>query len=232
MAIIYEFNSPPIKGQSFTYYLSLVSQADTNIFQTSVTLAAGDVTVSKDGASFNNIASLPTEIGTSGGLAVSHSAAEMNCNVLVDRFHDAAGSEWQDALVSFYTTITGSYVSELTQADILSDATPFAGANIDTIISSRSDFDNTSDQVIVTTNNDKTGYALSAAGVDGIMDEVYEGTRTFRQWLRLAASVLFGKSAGGGTVTGTFRDGADSKARVTATLDANGNRTNVTLDDS
>ena len=76
----------------------------------------------------------------------------------------------------------------------------------------------------------KTGFALSAAGVDAILDEVVEGSLTFRQMLRLFTSVLAGKSAGGGTVTLTFRDNADSKDRITATVDASGNRTAMTLD--
>lgn len=76
---------------------------------------------------------------------------------------------------------------------------------------------------------DKTGYALSAAGVDAILDEVVEGSTTFRQMLRLFLSVLAGKSSGGGTVTLTFRDLADSKNRITATVDANGNRTAMVL---
>jgi hypothetical protein len=77
---------------------------------------------------------------------------------------------------------------------------------------------------------DKTGYELSAAGVDAILDEVIEGATTFRQMLRLILSVLAGKSSGGGTVTLTFRDLADSKNRITATVDANGNRTTMVLD--
>jgi hypothetical protein len=79
-------------------------------------------------------------------------------------------------------------------------------------------------------DSDKTGYELSAAGVDAILDEVVEGTTTFRQMLRLFLSVLAGKSSGGGTVTLTFRDLADSKNRITATVDANGNRTTMVLD--
>ena len=76
----------------------------------------------------------------------------------------------------------------------------------------------------------KTGYALSAAGVDAVLDEVVEGTTTFRQMLRIFMAVLAGKSAGGGTVTLTFRDNADGKDRITATVDSSGNRTAMTLD--
>jgi len=80
------------------------------------------------------------------------------------------------------------------------------------------------------TVSDKTGYALSATGVDAIIDEIIEGTLTLRQSLRIIYAVLFGKSTGGGTVNVTFRDIGDAKPRVTAVVDANGNRTSMTTD--
>lgn len=84
--------------------------------------------------------------------------------------------------------------------------------------------------VTVTTNNDKTGYRLSATGVDDVLDEVYEGSETFRQGLRLIRAALLGKASGLDTTTAVFRDAADSKNRISATVDANGNRTAVTTD--
>ena len=89
--------------------------------------------------------------------------------------------------------------------------------------------DTGTDGVIVASGS-KTGYDLSAAGVDAILDDVVEGATTFRQMLRIFMSALGGKSSGGGTVTLTFRDIADGKDRITATVDANGNRTAMTLD--
>lgn len=94
---------PPVKNAAFTFPMSLVSQADTDIFKTSVTLAAGDVKVSLDFGAFNNVSTLPTEIGTSGVLSCPLSAAEMNADVVTVKFTDAAGAEWQDALVTIYT---------------------------------------------------------------------------------------------------------------------------------
>jgi hypothetical protein len=44
------------------------------------------------------------------------------------------------------------------------------------------------------------------------------------------ASVLAGKSSGGGSATVRFRDLADTKDRIEADVDSNGNRTSVTLD--
>lgn len=72
--------------------------------------------------------------------------------------------------------------------------------------------------------------ALAADAVDEIWDEVAEGTVTARQMLRLFLAALAGLSNGGGTVTVRFRDEADSKNRIVASVDANGNRTAIALD--
>ena len=94
---------PPLKNSAFSFETALDSQADGDVFQTSVTLAAGDVTVSKDGGAFSNITTLPTEISTTGVLTVSLSADEMNADRVTVRFHDAAGDEWKDRLVIIET---------------------------------------------------------------------------------------------------------------------------------
>jgi hypothetical protein len=111
----------------------------------------------------------------------------------------------------------------------------------------------------VTTVNDKTGYSLAtapldAAGVrtaiglasanldtqlaalptdtenaDALLDRAngIETGWTFRQTARVMLAVLAGKSSNDGA---TYRDVGDTKARVTATVDADGNRTAVTTD--
>lgn len=65
---------------------------------------------------------------------------------------------------------------------------------------------------------------------DSVADEVYEGAYTLRQLIRIASSVLFGKTTGSGTANPKFRDLGDSKNRVSATLDGSNNRTAVSLD--
>jgi hypothetical protein len=111
MTTLYEFNSPPIKAAAFTFHVALVSQADTDIFKTSPTLAAGDITVSKDGGNFANITTLPTQIQSTGVLPVALSASEMDANIVTVKFVDAAGAEWQDALVTIRTVSTGTVAS-------------------------------------------------------------------------------------------------------------------------
>lgn len=80
------------------------------------------------------------------------------------------------------------------------------------------------------------GVALSSATQDAIATALLdlangvETGETLRQALRLIRAVAVGKAAGLGTTTATFRDKADSKDRVTATVDADGNRSAVTTD--
>lgn len=63
--------------------------------------------------------------------------------------------------------------------------------------------------------------------VESILGGAVEGSLTLEQATRLMLSVLTGKSSGGGTTTVTFRDIADSKNRIVATVDDNGNRTAI-----
>lgn len=83
---------------------------------------------------------------------------------------------------------------------------------------------------VTATISDKTGFSLSSSGVDGILDEVVEGTYTMRQLLRIVSSALAGKLSGGGTSTVTFRDIGDTKNRITTTVTTGGNRTSVAID--
>lgn len=59
---------------------------------------------------------------------------------------------------------------------------------------------------------------------------VIEGTYTAEELLRLMAAAMAGKVSGAGTVTVTIRDVSDTKDRIVATVDADGNRSAITLD--
>ena len=65
---------------------------------------------------------------------------------------------------------------------------------------------------------------------DATADEEYDNDGTaisLRGAIKLLLAVLSGKSSGGGTATLVFRDINDAKNRVSATVDANGNRTAI-----
>ena len=108
MTTVYVANAPPVKNAVFTFYTCLVSVADTDNFKSNPTLAAGDITVSIDGGAFNNIGTLPTPISAGPVLPVALTAAEMNGNVIMVKFADAAGDEWQGQLVVIRTETAGT----------------------------------------------------------------------------------------------------------------------------
>jgi len=70
---------------------------------------------------------------------------------------------------------------------------------------------------------DPTAAVISAA----VWAAVAEGAHTYADLLRLSTAVLTAESSGGGTATIVFRDLGDTKNRISATVDANGNRTAV-----
>jgi hypothetical protein len=74
--------------------------------------------------------------------------------------------------------------------------------------------------------------ALPTAGenADAVWDEVVEGTTTARQSVRLANSANAAKLSGAATTTVSIRDIGDTKDRIVATVDADGNRSAITLD--
>ncbi|MCP5094099.1 MAG: hypothetical protein GY943_00950, partial [Chloroflexi bacterium] len=71
--------NPPKKNTAYVFYVSLRSQADTKLFQTAPTLAAGDVQVSTDGGALGNLGTLPVVTPAGSKMVkVTLSAAEMD----------------------------------------------------------------------------------------------------------------------------------------------------------
>jgi len=97
----------------------------------------------------------------------------------------------------------------------------------------------TSGSVVTTSNLDKTNYTIAASGItnitltdaalDAILDEPVEGALTMRQAMRIFMATLAGKSSGGGTGTIVFRNYADNGNRISASVDAGGNRTAISI---
>ena len=71
---------------------------------------------------------------------------------------------------------------------------------------------------------------LNDLSTTDILGMAYESTEDFQDFLRLTRAVLLGKTTGAGTGSENFRDRADGKNRVAATIDSNGNRTAITTD--
>ena len=71
---------------------------------------------------------------------------------------------------------------------------------------------------------------MSASNIAStLLGTAVDGTTTVAQSVRLANSALGGKASGLATTTATYRDLADTKDRIVATVDSSGNRSAVTL---
>jgi hypothetical protein len=79
---------------------------------------------------------------------------------------------------------------------------------------------------------DYTAPPTANQNADALLDRTagVETGWTLRQAIRIMLSVLAGKSNGLATATAKYRDMADSKDRITATVDEDGNRSVVTRD--
>jgi len=94
--------------------------------------------------------------------------------------------------------------------------------------------------VTVTTNNDKSGYSIS--GVKQTLDAMNDITGsqvmssgdidgfTLEESQKLILAGAAGETSGMETTTATIMAADDSKTRITATVDSDGNRSSVTLD--
>ena len=73
---------------------------------------------------------------------------------------------------------------------------------------------------------------INNAAPSDIWEHILEGTMTAEEMMRIFLSAMGNKLSGAETTNMLFRDLADSKNRINATVDANGNRSSVTLDGS
>lgn len=130
-----------------------------------------------------------------------------------------AGPVWEDFLV----LPANVYDSLIAGTDTLDVQVTGMGANVIT------------SSAINTDAITSTGLAASAANeiADAVFDraDAVETGLTFRQAMRLIAAAEAGKLSGAATTTIIIRNAiADSKDRITATVDASGNRSAITVD--
>ena len=74
--------------------------------------------------------------------------------------------------------------------------------------------------------------ALNNISVADIISGIADGSYDLQKMMRIIFAVIAGKSAGGATALISFRDSGDTKDRVQATVDTDGNRTAKVLDGS
>jgi hypothetical protein len=128
-------------------------------------------------------------------------------------------------------TIAGYVDTEVAAIKAKTDNLPASPAAVGSAMTLTGDYDpaktaaQAGDAMALTSGERST---LSAALLD-LANGVETGV-TLRQFARAVMAAVAGKSDGLATATAHYRDQADSKNRITATCDADGNRSAVTLD--
>lgn len=126
------------------------------------------------------------------------------------------------ATVTAVTTVNGLAANVITAAATAADFTTEVNAPVIALLPA----------ALVGGRMDATvdGTGMESGAVDVILDEqIGDSTVTMRQALRLLVAALGGKASGLATTTATYRNAADNTNVIVATVDADGNRTAVTL---
>jgi hypothetical protein len=98
--------NPPVKGEDFITYVSVISVAAPSRHQTNPTIATGDFKVAKDGGTLTDLDTLPVVTPTSSKLIkITLSATEMTAdNVTVVCSDQTNPPEWADLTFDIVTT--------------------------------------------------------------------------------------------------------------------------------
>ncbi len=189
------------------------------------------VTLSKNGAAFGSPAGAVSEVAN-GWYKVAGNATDSNTEGPLALHATATGADPTDTIYNVVDPATETYGAKTTS--IVANAITATAINADAITAAKVANGAIDAATFAAGAIDAAALATDAANeiADALLDRAagVETGLTPRQVFRLFAAALLGKCSGLATTTAVFRDTGDSKDRITATVDANGNRTAVTLD--
>jgi hypothetical protein len=191
---------PAKRATAYTFYVGLVSQADTKLLQANPTLAAGDVKIAIDDGAPANLGTLPVvDADFTKRVKVVLSAAEMTGDNISLIFSDAAGAEWCDLIVNLQTAarqLDDLAFPATSGRSIVVDAAGLVDANAVKVGPTGAGTAQTSGDIMADTNDiqarlpaalvggriaaiaevvsDKTGYALAAAEYTALVNLLWD----------------------------------------------------------
>lgn len=143
--------------------------------------------------------------------------ADMATYVGAGTFGEAGNSYWASTYSDIQTVLANLATTD---------------GKVDTIDNIVTGIDSVTDKLDTTMELDGMVYRFTTNALETAINSEIESGYSLAESTRLQNAVLLGKVSGGGTTTEIFRDIADTKNRVTATVDASGNRTAITLDET
>jgi hypothetical protein len=211
------------QSTAFTFRIGpFVDSTDGVTAETALSIAQADIQISKAGGAFAQTSASPTTTHDADGwyqcpLTTTDTGTVGTLTVQI--VMAGALPVWKD-----FTVIPANvYDSLIGGTDLLDVSVTQFGGTAGTFSAGRPE--------VNASHFAGTAYATAlAAEVDAFHDEQVDGTVTFRQSTRLQNAVLAGKASGLATTTAVYRDLADTKDRISATVDADGNRSAVTRD--
>lgn len=200
------------------------SVTDTQIRGNHFSDVAGDA-IRMDAGTISDVVIESNEFHGSAGYGINNMGSATGVLAIKNAYADNASGETNGAmdrindgdLRAGITTDHGAGDYDLAQSDILSDATPFAGANIDATISSRSDFDETADPVELLDSGGAAG--TSAAELVADVQTTLDAAHGENSWEG-------GLVSGDSMVTLTIDDGTDPVVGATVRVHNSGNTGN------
>lgn len=213
------------------------------------TPAAGDVKICIDGAAAANVTNLPTAIamGNSAVWDFSLTLGEITGKQIIVTVADSATKAVDDTgfEIETYGNASAQHAFDLGTASTAQTGDNFARLGAPAGASHAADTAAVKAQTAAIEVDTGTDIPALLTTIDDFLDteiaailaktNLIPGTidgKTFAQLVTLMAAVLLGKASGLATTTAVYRAVDDSKDRVTATVDADGNRTALTLDAS
>ena len=184
-----------------------IDDGDGKSAETGLTISQADIRLSKNGGDFaqtNNAAGATHDEFGYYDIPLDTTDTGTLGRLRVAISESGALPVWQDFLVvtaNVYDTLCSTDTFDVNVATIANDAITAASLKAD----------------------------AGAEIADAILDEVVVGSYTLRQLVKVMAAALAGKATGGGTTSVTFRGVDDTSDVIVATVDANGNRSAVTL---
>lgn len=183
------------------------------------------------GLDWANVGSPTTTVGLSGTTVKTATDVETDTQDIQSRLPAALVSGRIDASVGAMAsdTVSAAAVAADAVAEIQS------GLATSSALSTVAGYIDTEVAAIKAKTDNLPAAPASTGDVTGVPDalldsENVESGLTVREALRLIAAALAGKLSGAATTTITIRNTADSKNRITATVDSDGNRSAVTYD--
>jgi hypothetical protein len=216
------------QSTAFNKLIYMVDSSDHVTGKTGLTLT---ITASKDGAAFSSISPTVTEL-SNGWYKIALTTTHTNTLGELALHITSSGADPTDSLDQVVAFDPGVALATQSSVDTIDD---FLDSEVAAILAAVD-----TEVALIKAKTDNLPAAPAAAGdiptsaavADAVHDEVIEGLYSFRELLRIFAASLAGKLSGAATTTVTIRDVSDSKNRIVATVDADGNRTAVTLDAS